>query len=91
VSEGYRFAAARDSAPEDTATAAVLPDDAAPPDAAPPAAGRAAATGDPRLDAALSELDRVAGSPPADQVPVYERVHGSLRATLASIDAAGEG
>jgi hypothetical protein len=38
------------------------------------------------VDAALAELARCTGLPPAEQVAAYEVAHRSLLATLATID-----
>jgi len=43
-------------------------------------------TGNPRVDAALGELDRIADLPPGDQVAGFGAVQQELQATLASID-----
>jgi hypothetical protein len=46
------------------------------------------ATGHPRVDAALAELDRMADLPPADQVAGFAGVHQELQAVLTTIDSA---
>jgi hypothetical protein len=43
-------------------------------------------TGQPRVDAALAELDRIAELPPDEQVAGYARVHSELQETLAALD-----
>jgi hypothetical protein len=43
-------------------------------------------TGNPRVDAALAELDRIADLPPADQVAGFATVQQELQGTLATID-----
>lgn len=43
-------------------------------------------TGHPAVDAALAELARLAGAPPATQVPALQTTHRVLQETLASID-----
>lgn len=58
--------------------------DAAPPDAGEPAPS--AGTGSAPVDAAVAELDAVAGLPPQEQIPAYESAHRTLQDTLASID-----
>jgi hypothetical protein len=45
------------------------------------------ATGHPRVDAALAELDRIADLPPAEQVTGFAGVQQELQATLATIDS----
>ncbi len=58
-------------------------------DAAPEAptgeATEVAATGHPRVDAALAELARAESLPPQDQIAAYESVHRALQETLHSI------
>lgn len=54
--------------------------------AAPAPASRPATTGHPAVDAALAEVARLAGGPPAAQVPAFQAAHRVLRETLASID-----
>ncbi|GIJ51966.1 hypothetical protein Val02_88520 [Virgisporangium aliadipatigenens] len=44
------------------------------------------ATGHPRVDAAMAELERVASRPPADQIAGYTHVHRELHETLAELD-----
>jgi hypothetical protein len=43
-------------------------------------------TGQPRVDAALAELDRIVALPPEQQVAGYTEVHAELQATLAALD-----
>jgi hypothetical protein len=43
-------------------------------------------TGQPRVDAALDELDRIEPLPPAAQIDGYTEVHRTLQATLAALD-----
>ena len=43
-------------------------------------------TGHPRVDAALAQLDQIAGLPPAEQVAGYTAVHQELHDTLAALD-----
>jgi hypothetical protein len=43
-------------------------------------------TGQPRVDAAMEELERLTGLDPADQVAGYTEVHRQLQATLAALD-----
>jgi hypothetical protein len=45
-----------------------------------------AGTGNPRVDAALAELDRITELPPAEQVAGFTAVHEQLQATLATLD-----
>ena len=54
-----------------------------------PAAPRA--TGDPRVDRALSRLDDLAGLPVAEHPAVFEQVHQRLAEALGDLDAAGQG
>ncbi|MDR0343594.1 MAG: hypothetical protein LBI49_10905 [Nocardiopsaceae bacterium] len=54
-----------------------------------PAAQRA--TGDPRVDGALSRLDDLAGLPVAEHPAVFEQVHQRLAEALGDLDAAGPG
>ncbi|GIH19248.1 hypothetical protein Raf01_74200 [Rugosimonospora africana] len=59
------------------------------PEAAPGTSGESQAsgpTGHPLVDAALAQLDRVAGQPAAEQVAAYEETHRVLQQTLATID-----
>jgi hypothetical protein len=44
------------------------------------------ATGHPRVDAAMAELERVASRTPADQIAGYTHVHRELHETLAELD-----
>ena len=44
------------------------------------------ATGHPRVDAALVELERVASRAPGDQIAGYTHVHRELHETLAELD-----
>jgi hypothetical protein len=46
------------------------------------------ATGNPRVDAALAELDRIAPLPPEHQVAGFASVQQELQATLSTIDQA---
>lgn len=46
------------------------------------------ATGDTRVDAALSRLSDVDGKPPSEHADVYEAVHGDLHAALSDLDQA---
>lgn len=70
-------------------TPAVDADALAAVDAAPEAptgeATEAAATGHPRVDAALAELARAESLPPQDQIAAYESMHRALQETLHSI------
>lgn len=54
-----------------------------------PAAQRA--TGDPRVDEALSRLDDLAGLPVAEHPAVFEQVHQRLAEALGDLGAAGPG
>ncbi|MBO0772194.1 MAG: hypothetical protein J2P35_12120 [Actinobacteria bacterium] len=49
------------------------------------------ATGDPRVDGALSRLDDLAGLPVAEHPAVFEQVHRRLAEALGDLDAAGPG
>ncbi len=42
--------------------------------------------GDPRVDAALGQLDGITELPGTEQVATYEAVHRTLQDTLATID-----
>ena len=64
--------------------AEALPVDAAP-EAPTGEATEVAATGHPRVDAALAELARAESLPPQDQIAAYESVHRALQETLHSI------
>jgi hypothetical protein len=46
------------------------------------------ATGDTRVDAALSRLSDVDGLPPSEHADLYEAVHADLHAALADLDQA---
>jgi hypothetical protein len=46
------------------------------------------ATGDAKVDAALSRLGEVEGLPPAQHADVYEAVHAGLQDALADLDRA---
>src|SRR5215469_18781213 len=57
------------------------------PDAAfPEPNGPRAATGEPRVDAALARLDELAGRPVTEHQPVFEDVHRRLRDVLGELD-----
>ena len=51
----------------------------------------AGTTGHPRVDAALTELDRIATLAPADQVAGFTAVQRELHETLIDIDANAAG
>ncbi len=76
-------------APAVEAEAPAVDAEALPVDAAPEAptgeATEVAATGHPRVDAALAELARAESLPPQDQIAAYESVHRALQETLHSI------
>lgn len=63
----------------------------APPSIGPGLGSPSPAPGGPRvdemLDAVRSDLDLVGGLPPADQVPVYNRIHTVLTTALATTAA----
>jgi hypothetical protein len=42
-------------------------------------------TGDSRVDAALTSLDRLAGLPVSEHAPVFERVHAELTEILGDL------
>jgi len=44
-------------------------------------------TAHPAVDAALEQLDGVAGQPPAEQVAAFEAAHRTLTGTLSAIDS----
>lgn len=44
------------------------------------------ATGEPRVDAALRNLDKLADLPVSEHPAVFERVHASLREVLGELD-----
>lgn len=48
-------------------------------------------SGHPRVDAAISELDRIVTLAPADQVAGFTAVQRELQETLADIDGAADG
>jgi hypothetical protein len=48
-------------------------------------------TGDPRVDAALRPLDRLAQLPVAEHAPVFERVHAELTEILGDLDPESAG
>lgn len=48
-------------------------------------------TGDSRVDAALSLLDRLAGLPVGEHAPVFERVHAELTEILGDLDPESAG
>jgi hypothetical protein len=52
----------------------------------PEATDHGAATGHPRVDAAIAELDRITALPPAEQVAGFTAVHQELQATLSELD-----
>jgi len=72
-----------DAVRADAVRADPAPDGAAPDGAAPHGGGP---TGQPRVDAALAQLDRIAALPPAQQVAGYAEVHRELQAALAALD-----
>jgi hypothetical protein len=41
-------------------------------------------TGEPRVDQAVADLDRLADLPPDEHVPVFEQTHATLRQCSAS-------
>ena len=43
-------------------------------------------TGNPRVDAAMDELDRVSGLAPPEQIAVFTAVHRELQETLTALD-----
>ena len=51
----------------------------------PPPAGGLPATGDDRVDAALTGLSRLPGRPADEHVAVLEEVHGRLRDILGEV------
>lgn len=62
------------------------PDDLEPAEAEPAGLPPVPGTGDERVDAAVAELDRLVGQPPAAHVEIYEDVHRRLQDTLADLD-----
>ena len=44
-------------------------------------------TGEPRVDQAVADLDRLADLPPDEHVPVFERTHATLRQVLGEVDS----
>jgi hypothetical protein len=52
-------------------------------------AGSRAATGEPRVDAALARLDELAGRPVTEHRPIFEDVHSRLRDVLGELDTRG--
>jgi hypothetical protein len=49
--------------------------------------GQRAATGEPRVDAALARLDELAGHPVSEHRAIFEDVHRRLRDVLGELDA----
>jgi hypothetical protein len=49
--------------------------------------GQRAATGEPRVDAALARLDELAGRPVTEHRAIFEDVHRRLRDVLGELDA----
>ena len=43
-------------------------------------------TGEPRVDQALADLERLADLSPDEHVPVFERTHATLRQVLSELD-----
>jgi hypothetical protein len=54
--------------------------------AARPTAESSGPTGHAQVDAALDDMSRAANLAPAEQVGVYESVHGALQETLRTIE-----
>jgi hypothetical protein len=54
--------------------------------ALPEPGGPAAATGEPRVDAALARLDELAGRPVTEHRLIFEDVHRRLRDVLGELD-----
>jgi hypothetical protein len=73
----------QDIYPERTGLRAPVTADSQPPAA--PVPGIPAPTGDDRVDAAMAELSRLPGTPPAEHVAVLEEVHGRLRDILGEL------
>ena len=48
-------------------------------------------TGDARVDAALTHLDRLAELPVGEHAPVFERVHAELTEVLGDLDTESAG
>jgi hypothetical protein len=48
-------------------------------------------TGDPRVDAALRPLDRLAQLPVGEHAPVFEQVHAKLTEILGDLDSDSAG
>jgi len=48
-------------------------------------------TGDPRVDAALRQLDRLPGLPVGEHAPVFERLHAELTEVLGDTDPESAG
>jgi hypothetical protein len=44
-------------------------------------------TGEPRVDQAVADLDRLADLPPDEHVPVFEQTHATLRQVLSELDS----
>jgi hypothetical protein len=59
---------------------------AAPDGGEPRPAAEAPPTGDDRVDAALTGLNRLAGAPAEEHVAVLEEVHGRLRDILGEVN-----
>jgi len=57
-----------------------------PEEAFPEPGGPRAATGEPRVDAALAGLDELAGRPVTEHRPIFEDVHRRLRDVLGELD-----
>jgi hypothetical protein len=55
------------------------------------AAGQSAATGEPRVDAALKLLERLPGLPVADHAELFEQVHAQLSEVLGELDSGSSG
>ena len=79
-------AASVSSDAEQAGSAAPVAGDAPPAEVAP---AEVPATGDPRVDDALSRLAEVDGLPLAEQVEVYTDIHRRLAAVLADPDSRG--